>query len=167
MIDDSGNRKDGTATAHMGRQWLGRWGKTDNCVVTVATVWTDGRVYYPLHAMPYTPAHHFRRGRNDPAFRTKPQLSAALAAHGKEASFPCRAVVTDCAYSVSDDWYFALRDASLAYVVALKPHRSTWAPAHEPHTPVDAACALAWRDAARPGDWTPVQRHFRDGHTET
>ncbi|MFF0630285.1 transposase [Streptomyces sp. NPDC004296] len=69
-IDDSGDRKDGTATAHVGRQWLGRWGKTDNCVVTVTTVWTAGRVYYPLHAQPYTPAHHFPRGRSDPAFRT-------------------------------------------------------------------------------------------------
>ncbi|MFD8867152.1 transposase [Streptomyces sp. NPDC059590] len=73
VIDDSGDRKDGTATAHVGRQWLGRLGKTDNGIVTVTTVWTDGRVYYPLHATPYTPAHHFTRGRSDPAFRTKPQ----------------------------------------------------------------------------------------------
>ncbi|MFF7976895.1 transposase [Streptomyces sp. NPDC007905] len=69
VIDDSGDRKDGTATAHVGRQWLGRLGKTDNGIVTVTTVRTDGRVYYPLHATPYTPAHHFDRGRSDPAFR--------------------------------------------------------------------------------------------------
>ncbi|MEU9188490.1 transposase [Streptomyces sp. NPDC048484] len=98
VIDDSGDRKDGTATANVGRQWLGRLGKTDNGIVTVTTVWIDGRVYYPLHATPYTPAHHFARGRADPAFRTKPQLSAALAARGKEADFGCRAVVADCAY---------------------------------------------------------------------
>lgn len=58
-------------SAHVGRQWLGRLGKTDNGIVTVTTVWTDGRVYYPLHATPYTPAHHFTRSRADPAFRTK------------------------------------------------------------------------------------------------
>jgi SRSO17 transposase len=28
VIDDSGDRKDGTATAHVDRQWLGRYGKT-------------------------------------------------------------------------------------------------------------------------------------------
>ncbi|MEU9979595.1 transposase [Streptomyces sp. NPDC051014] len=167
VIDDSGDRKDGTATAHVGRQCLGRLGKTDNGIVTVTTVWTDGRVYYPLHAKPYTPAHHFTRGRLDPAFRTKPQLSAALAARGKAAGFGCRAVVADCAYSVSDDWYLALREAGLAYVVALKPHRGTWARADQPHTPIEAAQALNWRDASRPGDWTAVERHFRDGHTET
>ena len=49
-IDDSGDRKDGRATAHVGRQWLGRYGKTDNGIVTVTTVWADERVYYPLHA---------------------------------------------------------------------------------------------------------------------
>ncbi|MER6160727.1 transposase [Streptomyces sp. NPDC001868] len=38
VIDDSGDREDGTATAHVGRPWLGRLGKTDNGIVTVTTV---------------------------------------------------------------------------------------------------------------------------------
>jgi hypothetical protein len=167
VIDDSGDRKDGTATAHVGCQWLGRLGKTDNGIVTVTTVWTDGRVYYPLHAQPYTPAHHFARGRADPGFRTKPQISAALAVQGKEAGFACRAVMADCAYSVSDDWYLALHEADLPYVVALKPHRGTWARADEPHPPIDAARALTGTDPDHQGDWTPVERRFRDGRTET
>jgi SRSO17 transposase len=54
VIDDSGDRKDGTKTAHVGHQWLGRYGKTDNGVVTVTTAWADERVYYPVHAVPYT-----------------------------------------------------------------------------------------------------------------
>ena len=37
------------------------------------TVWADERLYYPVHAVPYTPARHFAKGRNDPAFRTKLQ----------------------------------------------------------------------------------------------
>ncbi|MFE2186052.1 transposase [Streptomyces sp. NPDC059455] len=151
----------------MDRQWLGRLGKTDNGIVTVTTVWTDARVYYPLHTTPHTPAHHFARGRWDPAFRTKPQPAAHLAARGKETGLGCRTVATDCAYSVSDTWYLALRQAGPAYMVALKPHHDTWAPADQPHTPIEAAHSLAWRDAESPGDWTPVERHFRDGHTET
>jgi len=39
-IDDSRDRKDGTKTAHVGHQWLGRYGKTDNGVVTVMTAAT-------------------------------------------------------------------------------------------------------------------------------
>src|SRR5437762_3161128 len=78
VIDDSGDRKDGTKTAHVGHQWLGRYGKTDNGVVTVTTVWADERLYYPVHAVPYTPARHFAKGKSDPAFRTKLQIGAGL-----------------------------------------------------------------------------------------
>src|SRR3954454_8046410 len=52
VIDDSGDRKDGTATAFAGRQWLGRYGTTNNGIVTVTTLWADERLYYPLHAEP-------------------------------------------------------------------------------------------------------------------
>src|SRR6266496_2869423 len=78
VIDDSGDRKDGTKTAHVGRQYLGRYGKTDNGIVTVTTVWADERIYYPVHALPYTPARHFAKGKNDPEFRTKLQIGAGV-----------------------------------------------------------------------------------------
>jgi len=68
VIDDAGDRKDGSATAHIGRQWLGRVGKTDNGIVTVTTVWADERIYYPLHACPYTPAAHSPRPVTIPRF---------------------------------------------------------------------------------------------------
>jgi len=63
-------------TAHVGHQWLGRYVKTDNGVVTVTTVWADERLYYPVHAVPYTPAKHFAKGKSDPGFRTKLAIGA-------------------------------------------------------------------------------------------
>ena len=167
VIDDSGDRKDGTKTAHVGHQWLGRYGKTDNGVVTVTTVWADERVYYPVHAMPYTPARHFAKGKNDPAFRTKLQIGAGLAAQAKAAGFVFRAVAADSAYGDQDGFRGELRQAGLPFVMALKPRRGTWAYGADAHTPVDAARALAWHGTADPGDWQPVTRAFRDGHTET
>jgi DDE superfamily endonuclease len=79
-------------TAHVGRQWLGRYGKTDNGVVTVTTVWADERVYYPVDAVPYTPTRHFAKGKNDPAFRTKLAIGAGLAIRAREAGVAFRAV---------------------------------------------------------------------------
>ena len=76
VIDDSGDRKDGAKTAHVGHQYLGRYGKTDNGVVTVTTARADERLYYPVHAVPYTPARHFAKGKNDPGFRTKLRIGA-------------------------------------------------------------------------------------------
>jgi len=40
VTDESGDRKDGTATAFTGRQWLGRYGMTDNGIVAVTTLWS-------------------------------------------------------------------------------------------------------------------------------
>jgi SRSO17 transposase len=96
VVDDSGDRKDGVKAAHVGRQYLGRYG-TDNGVVTVTTVWANERIYYPVHAVPYTPARHFAKGKNDPAFRTKLAIGADLAIRAREAGFAFRAVVADSA----------------------------------------------------------------------
>src|SRR5258707_4814192 len=167
VIDDSGDRKDGIKTAHVGHQYLGRYGKTDNGVVTVTTVWADERLYYPLHAVPYTPARHFAKGKNDPAFRTKLAIGADLAVRARDAGFTFRAVVADSAYGDQDGFRGELADAGLPFVMALKPRRGTWAYGPDAHTPAAAARALAWGGPDDPGDWHPVTRTFRDGHTET
>ena len=127
VIDDSGDRKDGKATAHIGRQWLGRLGKTDNGIVTVTTCWADENLYYPLHAVPYSPAHHFPKGRSDPDFRTKLQIAAELARTAKAAGATFRAVAADCAYGDQDGFHRQLAAVGLPFVMALKPSHGTWA----------------------------------------
>ncbi|WP_326824248.1 transposase [Streptosporangium sp. NBC_01756] len=87
-IDDTGDRKDGTATAHTAHQYPGSVGKIENGIVAVTTLWADEQVYYPLHALPYTPAARLPRGRSDPAFRTKPQLAAVLTGRAQAVSLP-------------------------------------------------------------------------------
>src|SRR5436190_7085473 len=167
VIDDSGDRKDGAKTAHVGHQWLGRYGKTDNGVVTVTTVWADERLYYPVHVVPYTPAKHFAKGKSDPGFRTKLAIGAELAVAARAAGFVFRAVAADSAYGDQDGFRGELAEAGLPFVMALKPRHGTWAYGPDAHTPADAARALAWRGPDDPGDWQAVTRAFRDGHTET
>src|SRR5512132_759444 len=52
VIDDTGDRKDGTATAHVARQYLGSVGKIDNGIVAVTSLWADARCYWPVQAVP-------------------------------------------------------------------------------------------------------------------
>jgi SRSO17 transposase len=167
IVDDSGDRKAGSHTAHVGRQYLGSIGKIDNGIVAVTTVWADERVYYPLHYAPYTPASRLPKSTADPAFRTKPQLAAALIEQAQGAEVPYRAIVADCFYGDHLGFVAVLETARLPYVLALKPSKGTWAPAEDAHTPQEAAQALRWESAEAPGDWTPVRRRFRDGHEET
>src|SRR5256885_7865791 len=163
VIDDSGDRKDGTKTAHVGHQWLGRYGKTDNGVVTVTTLWADERLYYPVHAVPYTPARHFAKGKNDPAFRTKLAIGADLAGRARDAGFPFRAGAADSAYGDQDGFRGELAEAGLPFVMALKPRHGPWAYGPDQPTPVDAARELAWNGPAAPGAWQPATRPFPAG----
>jgi SRSO17 transposase len=167
VIDDSGDRKAGSHTAHVARQWLGSVGKTDNGIVAVSSLWADERVCWPAHVVPYTPASRLPKGKRDPGFRTKPQQAAALVQAARQAGISFRAVVADCFYGDNEGFTQALGHAGVAFVLAVKPRKGVWAPAEEVHTPQEAARQLAWGGPEQPGDWTPVVRRFRDGHTET
>ncbi|WP_345006464.1 IS701 family transposase, partial [Streptosporangium album] len=165
VVDDTGDRKDGTATAHVAHQYLGSVGKIENGIVAVTTLWADERIYHPLHVVPYTPAGRLPRGRSDPAFYTKPQLATALAGRARAAKVPFRALVADCAYGDNAAFTAELWAAGLPFVLALKPNKGSWAPADAAHTPVDAARELAWTGPEAPDAWTAVVRRFRDGRT--
>jgi hypothetical protein len=167
VLDDTGDRKDGTATAHVARQYLGSVGKVDNGIVAVTSLWADERVYWPVHAVPYTPASRLAGGERDPGFRTKPQLAVELVQDARQAGVRFRAVVADCFYGDNPGFTDALVAAQVPFVLALKPRKGTWAPADAAHTPTEAASELGWHGPARPGRWRRIQRRFRDGHTET
>lgn len=78
VIDETGDRKWGTKTAHVGRQYLGNLGKVDSSVVTVSALWADVRVYWPLAVEPFTSKQQFPRAMSDSAYRTKPQIAPEL-----------------------------------------------------------------------------------------
>ena len=167
IIDETGDRKDGTKTAHVARQYLGSLGKVQNGIVAVTSLWADERLYYPLHMEPYEPAQRLPKGKQDPAFRTKPQIGMALVDAALALGLPFRAVVADCVYGESAAFEGALFEAGVPYVVSLRPAKGHWAPEEDPHTPQEAAQELGWNGPDDPQDWTPVVRRFRDGHTET
>ena len=87
----------------------------------------DERIFYPVHALPYTPARHFAKGKDDPGFRTKLAIGAELAVRARAAGFMFRAVVADSAYGDQDGFRGELAGAGLPFVMALRPRRGTWA----------------------------------------
>jgi hypothetical protein len=98
VLDDTGDRKDGTATAHVARQYLGSVGKVDNGIVVVTSLWADERCCWPVHAVPYTPASRLAKGKGDAGFRTKPRLAVELIQAAQQAGIGFQAVVADCFY---------------------------------------------------------------------
>lgn len=167
IIDETGDRKDGTKTDHVARQYLGSRGKIENGIVAVTSLWADERVYYPLHVRPYTPAARLPKGKADPAFRTKPQLAVDLVNAALELGLSFRAVVADCFYGENATFADGLEEAGLPYVLGVKPSTGIWAREDAIHSPQEAVEELHWESVDEPRDWTPIVRHFRDGHVET
>lgn len=88
VIDETGDRKWGTKTAPVGRQYLGSIGKVDSGVVSVSSLWADERVYWPLTVEPFTPKPHFAKGMSDPGYRPKPQIALELVQQAVAATIP-------------------------------------------------------------------------------
>jgi hypothetical protein len=166
VIDETGDRKWGTKTAHVGRQYLGSIGKVDSGVVTVSSLGADERVYSPLAVEPFTPKQHFARGMSDPAYRTKPQIALELVQQAVEDGMPFRAVVADSFYGENDTFRTGLAQLGVGYVLALRPSHAWWGPIGTINSLVDVARVAVWDGPEVPGDWQPVMRTFRDGHTE-
>jgi SRSO17 transposase len=163
VIDETGDRKDGPKTAHVGRQYLANLGKIDNGVVSVTSLWADERVYYPIDFEPYTPAHHFKQGKEDPQFRTKLKIAVELVRRAVQANIPFRAVVADSFYGEDRAVKQGLRALNVGYVLALKPSHEWWHPVSAIGSFQEAARAARWKSAERPGKWIRVTRTFRDG----
>lgn len=161
VVDDTGDRKDGCATEHVARQYLGSVGKIDNGIVAVTTLWANEQRYYPLHVLPYTPESRLPDGKNDPAFHSKPQLALALIERALAAGIAFKAIVADCFYGDHRELVATLRRRQLPFVLS---HRGSvgrgWAPEDMAHSFREAL------EEVRPRDWHQVTRHFRDGHAE-
>lgn len=166
VIDESGDRKDGNKTAHVGRQYLANLGKTDKGVVSVSSLWADEHVYYPLELEPYTPAHWFAHGKTDPAFRTKPQIAVELLERAVTAQWPFRAVVADAFYGENETFHLGMHRLQLGFVVALKRSHAWWHPVDEVGSLLEVAETTPWQGLEQPGAWQRVVRRFRDGHEE-
>jgi SRSO17 transposase len=83
VLDESGNPKKGKHTAGVKRQWCGRTGKLDNCVVAVHTGYVvgdfqcllDSDVYLPKEWAEDLPRRRAAHIPDDVTFRTKPEIA--------------------------------------------------------------------------------------------
>jgi SRSO17 transposase len=167
VIDEHGDRKAGTHMAHVGRQYLGNVGKIDNGVVSVTSLWADEGVYYPVDFEPYTPAHHFEKGEDDPGFRTKLTIAHQLVSRARQVGIAFRAIVADNFYGEDLSLRKAFRALGLGYVLALKPSHDWWHAQATPGSLKEVAQVASWKSADQPGQWIKVERTFRDGSKQT
>jgi hypothetical protein len=124
-------------------------------VVNVTSLWANESAYWPVNFEPYTPAHHFEGGKQDPNFRTKLKIARELVELSVEEGIPFTAVVADWFYGEDEDFKRSLERHGVGYVLALKPSHAWWRKIGEIGSPWEAALAAseAWNSTWDPGDW--------------
>ncbi len=123
IINDSGHRKSGAATAGVGRQYIGQIGKTDTGVVLLTTHLYDGVRGLPLDVGLYRHASSLPEGKNDPHFRTKPNLALQLIDHCLERGQKPGVVLIDAGYGNNTPFLKQVENKMLTYIGAIAKNR--------------------------------------------
>ena len=123
IVDDSGHRKSGDATAGVGRQYIGEIGKTENGIVLLTTHLYDGVRRLPLDVALYQHASSLEQGKDHPGFVKKPDLALQLIDQCLQRGYRPGVTVVDAGYGNNTPFIKQLESRKLVYVAAVAKNR--------------------------------------------
>jgi len=155
ICDDSGHPKKGTETACVSRQYCGRAGKVDNCVVTVhlALATFDTKFRTMLDSIPYlpeswdTPARREKAGiPEDVVYRPKYDIALEQLDRARKNGVQFGWVVADIWYSHKRKFLAGLLDRNERFVLEIPRDFCGWTfdPQRGPERPPKQVRNLAW-----------------------
>ncbi|MEO1147879.1 MAG: IS701 family transposase [Cyanobacteria bacterium J06638_22] len=146
LIDETGDRKKGHATAYVRRQYIGNLGKVENGIVAVTAYGLVGSMTYPLMFSVYKPKDRLEAGD---VYRSKPQIAAQMIRELTAMGFQFELVLADSLYGESGvNFLSVLDELTLDYVVAIRSNHGVWLPRGE---------------RVRYNRWRKFERVFTDG----
>lgn len=126
ILDDSGHRKSGNATAGVGRQYIGEIGKVDNGIVMVTSHAYDGVKSVPVDAELYKHASSLEKGKEDPEFEKKPNIALGLVDRCLSRGLNPGLIVLDAGYGNNAPLLKELEGRGLKYVAAISKTRNVY-----------------------------------------
>ncbi len=147
-LDETGDRKKGSTTDYVARQYIGNVGKIDNGIVSVNAYGVLDQVTFPLFFKVFKPE---KRLKAADVSQTKPQLAVELVHAVRQAGFHIDLVLADSLYGESSTFVEALLECDLPFVVAIRDNHGVW---------------LGPDQHIRYTRWRPFRRTFSDGSQE-
>lgn len=147
-VDETGDRKKGSSTDYVARQYIGNVGKIDNGMVSVNAYGVLDQVTFPLLFQVFKPE---KRLKAEDHYQTKPQLAVDLVRAVRQAGFAIELVLADSLYGESSTFVEALLELELPFVVAIRDNHGVW---------------LGPDQHIRYTRWRPFQRTFSDGRQQ-
>ena len=148
IIDETSDRKKGTTTDYVARQYLGSLGKVEQGLVTVHVIALVGEVVVPLVFAVFKPR---ARLQHDEPYRTKIEIAAALLREVATWGLDVELVVADALYGEASTFVGVLEEHTWPYALAIRSDHALWVPA---------------TTGVRHLRWRKVERHLSGGRLE-
>ncbi|PSB59983.1 IS701 family transposase [Chroococcidiopsis cubana CCALA 043] len=118
IVDETGDKKKGTSTDYVKRQYIGNLGKTENGIVVVTVYGVFCGMTFPLLFEVYKPKERLKA---EDKYRTKPEIAAILLRQLESMGFKFNLVLADSLYGESSTNFISVLDElSLNYIVAIR-----------------------------------------------
>jgi SRSO17 transposase len=122
-IAEIGDKKKGTTTDYVAKQYIGQFGKTENGIVTINAYGILDGVTFPLMFKVFKPKNTLLEGDD---YKSKQDLALGIIKKLLQRGFQFDTVITDSAYGRNKDFLEILNRLSLNFLVPLKtPEVST------------------------------------------
>ena len=148
-IDETGEKKKGTATDYVARQYIGNLGKIENGIVSVNAYGVLDGITFPLGFEVFKPQ---KRLHQEDQYKTKPQIAIALIHTLQQQGFHFEVVLADSLYGESGKFIAALQRLALRFVVAIRENHGV---------------LMVPGQRLRYTTWSPFDRVFSTGATES
>ena len=128
IIDETGDRKKGSKTDYVSRQYLGSVGKVDRGIVSVNAYGVYQNISFPLMTKIFKPKGRLKK--ND-IYKTKIELALEIINYLVSFGFKINLVLADSLYGESSDFINGLIRNKLDYIVAIRSDHGVWMPSSQ------------------------------------
>ncbi|NJR73382.1 MAG: IS701 family transposase [Scytonema sp. CRU_2_7] len=147
-IDETGDKKKGTTTDYVDRQYIGNLGKIENGIVSVNAYGIIEGITFPLIFKVFKPK---KRLKSEDKYKSKPQLAIEIIKELRELGFNFNLVLADSLYGESSEFIDTLHQYNINYIVAIRSNHSV-------------LMASGWK--VRYTRWKKFDRIFSNGKSE-
>jgi SRSO17 transposase len=149
VIDETGDRKKGTKTDYVARQYLGSVGKIDRGMVSVNAYGVYKNITFPLIFKVFKPKETLKE---EDRYQTKIELASCLIRELVDFGFNIELVVADSLYGEASSFIATLNKYELLWILAIRNNHGVWMPSNQ---------------SVRANKWCKFERIFSNQTSET
>ena len=149
IIDETGDRKKGTKTDYVARQYLGSLGKIDHGIVSVNAYGVYKNITFPLICKVFKPKGTLK---SKDSYKTKIEIATEIITELVELGFKIELVLADSLYGEASSFITSLDKYKIPWVLAIRSNHGVWMPSNQ---------------KVRANKWCKFERIFSDGTSET